>query len=231
MQVHELVGFHKTRRSAHKRAHDVDILRHDLLRTGALHLHGNVLAAHELGTVHLRERCAAERLAVDPGEHLAHFLAVLGLQAVAHHPKRHGFHVGAQTAQLVAELLGQNLGPVGKNLPHLDEHGAELLEQAAQAHGRQIVPRLVFAHERKDLRDALAPPLWRELVLLGGSHDLRLFWEGIDGARAAMEAARGHLLLVGEHEGIVGIKRLVARAVLGCSGLGCHMRRSTRPSP
>ena len=76
MQVHKLIGVDKLRNDAHHRANDVDVLRHNLLRAGALHLNGHVLAGHQTGTVYLRERRAAERVGIDRVEHLPQALAV-----------------------------------------------------------------------------------------------------------------------------------------------------------
>ena len=56
MQVHKLVGVDELGNDAHHRTDDVDVLCHDLLRAGALHLNGHVLTCHQAGTVHLRER-------------------------------------------------------------------------------------------------------------------------------------------------------------------------------
>ena len=77
MQVNKLIGVDELGNDAHHRTDNIDVLRHHLLRTGALHLNGHVLACHQTGTVYLRERRASERVGVDRVEHLPQALAVL----------------------------------------------------------------------------------------------------------------------------------------------------------
>ena len=89
--------------------------------------------------MYLRERRASERVGVDRVEHLPQALAVFLFQTAEHHLIRHRLYVGAQATKLVAKPLRQNLGAVSQNLPHLDEHGAELFEQATKAHRRELV--------------------------------------------------------------------------------------------
>lgn len=151
VQVNELIGVDELGNNAHHRADDIDVLRHNLLRTGALHLDGYVIARHQTSAVHLRERCATKRIGVDRIEHLPQAQAVFLFQAAEHYLVRHRLHVGTQTAQLIAKALRQNLGPVGQNLPHLDEHGAELLEQAAQANRREVIPHTVLFDQANNL--------------------------------------------------------------------------------
>ena len=76
VQVNELIGVDELGDDAHHRANDIDVLGHDLLSTGALHLDGHVLARHQASTVHLRERGAAKRVGVDRVEHLPQAQAV-----------------------------------------------------------------------------------------------------------------------------------------------------------
>ena len=159
LEIDELVGFHKTGGVTHDRAHDVDVLRHDLLCAGTLDLDGHVLARGEAGAVHLRERGASQGLGVDRVEDVAQGVPVLGLEPLEHHLVGHRVDIRAQAAQLVAEALGQDLRAIRQDLPHLHEHGAELLDQAAQAHRRDVVPDLVLAREADDLGYALAAAL------------------------------------------------------------------------
>ena len=97
----------------------------------ALHLNGHVLAGHQAGAVHLCKRSASERVGIDRIEHLPQALAIFLFQTPEHYLIRNRLYVGAQATELVAKPLWQNLGTVSQNLPHLDEHGAELFEQAA----------------------------------------------------------------------------------------------------
>ena len=129
-QVDNLLGLDEACDVARERAHDVDVLRHDLLGAGALHLHGDVLARHEARPMHLRERRGAQRVGIDGVEDLPELVPVFRLQAIEHHRIRHRIDLRAQAAQLIAVALGQDLGTVGENLPHLHEHGAEFLEHA-----------------------------------------------------------------------------------------------------
>ena len=55
VQVNELIGVDELGNDTHHRADDIDVLRHNLLRTGALNLDGHVLARHQTSAVHLRE--------------------------------------------------------------------------------------------------------------------------------------------------------------------------------
>ena len=183
LEIDELVGFHKMGRLGHDGAHDVNVLRHDLLGAGALHLDGHILAREQRSSMHLRERRASQGLAVDMREYLSEWPAVFGDEAIVHHGERNGLHVRAKTTQLIAVLLRQDLGAIGEDLPHLDEHGTQILEHAPQSARRKIVPCLVLAHDRQDLSDALATAARGELDLLGRSHGLRLLREDVDGAR------------------------------------------------
>lgn len=70
VQVNELIGVDELGNDTHHRADDIDVLRHNLLRTGALHLDGHILARHQTSAVHLRERCATKRIGIDRIEHL-----------------------------------------------------------------------------------------------------------------------------------------------------------------
>ena len=206
VQVNKLIGVDELGNDTHHRADDIDVLRHNLLRTGALHLDGHVLARHQTSAVHLRERCATKRIGVDRIEHLPQAQAVFFLQAAKHHLVRHRLHVGTQTAQLIAKALRQNLGPVGQNLPHLDEHGAELLEQAAQADRREVIPHTVLFDQANNLPNALAATRRRELVFLIRRHRVGLLGDHIDSARLLASARNGGLDLVGN-------RRLVTQGI------------------
>ena len=197
--IDELIGLDKTRDMPCERAHDVDVLRHDLLGAGTLHLDGNVLPRDETRAVHLRERGASERVGIDGIEQIAELLAVFRLEAVEHHRIRHRIDLGAQTTQLIAETLRQDLRAVGEDLAHLDEHGAQLLKQAAQLDRRDVVPDLILAHQCENLGDAPAATGEAQLILLGIGHDLRLIGHRIDRATATRRARRdlGYLRLVG----------------------------------
>ena len=196
VQVNKLIGVDELGNDAHHRTDDVDVLRHDLLRAGALDLNGHVLARHQAGAVYLRERGASERVGVDCVEHLPQALAVLLFQTAEHYPIRHRLYVGAQATQLVAKPLRQDLGAVGQNLPHLDEHGAELFEQTAQAHWREVIPHAVLFDQANDLPNALATTCRRELVFLVRRHRVGLLRDHIDGAWLLASARDGGLNLI-----------------------------------
>ena len=196
MQVNKLIGIDELGNDTHHRANDVDVLSHDLLRAGALHLNGNVLARHQTSAVHLRERCATKRIGIDRIEHLPQAQAVFFLQTAKHYLVRHRLHVGAQTTQLVAKALRQNLGPVGQNLPHLDEHGAEFLEQAAQTNRREVIPHAVLFDQANNLPNAFATTRRRELVFLVRRHRVGLLGDHIDSARLFASARDGGIDLI-----------------------------------
>ena len=196
MQVHKLIGVDELGNNAHHRTDDVDVLRHNLLRAGALHLNGHVLAGHQTGAVHLRERRASERVGVDRVEHLPQALAVLLFQTAEHYLVWHRLYVGAQATQLVAKPLRQNLGAVSQNLPHLDEHGAELFEQTTQAHRREVVPYAVLFDQANDLPNALTTTCRRELVFLVRCHRVGLLGDHIDSARLLASARDGGIDLI-----------------------------------
>ena len=141
------------------------------------------------------------------GEDLFQRAPVLRNKAIVHHRKRHRLDIGAQVPQLVAVLLRKDLGPVRENLPHLDEHGAQILEHMAQTARREIVPRLVFPHDADDLGDALAAAARCELDLLGGRHGLRLLGDHIDSARGTPRHAQ-RLLDTFQVDGVFGAQRL-----------------------
>ena len=188
VQVNELIGVDELGNDTHHRADDIDVLCHNLLRTGALHLDGHVLARHQTSAVHLRERCATKRIGVDRIEHLPQAQAVFFFQTAEYDLVRHRLHVGAQTTQLVAKALRQNLGPVGQNLPHLDEHGAEFLEQAAQTNRREVIPHAVLFDQANNLSNAFATTRRRELVFLVRRHRVGLLGDHIDSARLLASA-------------------------------------------
>ena len=196
VQVNELIGVDELGNDTHHRADDIDVLRHNLLRTGALHLDGHVLARHQTSAVHLRERCATKRIGIDRIEHLPQAQAVFFLQTAEYDLVRHRLHVGAQTTQLVAKALRQNLGPVGQNLPHLDEHGAEFLEQAAQTNRREVIPHAVLFDQAYNLPNAFATTRRRELVFLVRRHRVGLLGHHIDGARLLASARDGGVDLI-----------------------------------
>ena len=196
VQVNELIGVDELGNDTHHRADDIDVLCHNLLRTGALHLDGHVLARHQTSAVHLRERCATKRIGVDRIEHLPQAQAVFFFQTTEYDLVRHRLHVGPQTTQLVAKALRQNLGPVGQNLPHLDEHGAEFLEQAAQTNRREVVPHAVLFDQANNLPDAFATTRRRELVFLVRRHRVGLLWHHIDSARLLASARDGGIDLI-----------------------------------
>ena len=219
VQVNELVGVDELGDDAHHRADDVDVLRHDLLRAGTLHLDGHVLARHQTGAVHLRKRRTTERIGVDRVEHLPQALTVLFLQAAKHHLVRYGLHIGTQATELVAKTLRQNLGAVGQNLAHLDEHGAKLFEQTTQTHRRKVVPHAVLFDQADDLPDALATTGGRKLVLLARRHGIGLFGHHVNGTRLLACARDGGLDLVDN-------RRLVTQGILivVIGGGICHLR-------
>ena len=196
VQVNKLIGVDELGNDTHHRTDDVDVLSHHLLRAGALHLNGHVLAGHQTSAVNLRERCAAERIRVDRIEHLPQAQAVFFFQTTEYDLVRHRLHVGAQTTQLVAKALRQNLGPVSQNLPHLDEHGAELFEQTTQAHRREVIPHAILFDQANDLPNAFAAARRRELVLLVWRHRVGLFGDHIDSARLLASARDGGIDLV-----------------------------------
>ena len=196
VQINELIGVDELGNDTHHRADDIDVLRHNLLRTGALHLDGHILARHQTSAVHLRERCATKRIGIDRIEHLPQAQAVFFLQTAKHYLVRHRLHVGAQTTQLVAKALRQNLGPVGQNLPHLDEHRAEFLEQAAQTNRREVIPHAVLFDQANNLPNAFATTRRRELVFLVRRHRVGLFGHHIDSARLFASARDGGIDLI-----------------------------------
>ena len=196
MQVNKLIGVDELGNDAHHRTDDVDVLRHDLLRAGALHLNGYVLAGHQTGAVHLRERRASERVGVDRVEHLPQALAVFLFQTAEHYLIWHRLYVGAQATELVAKPLRQNLGAVSQNLPHLDEHGTELFEQTTQTHRREVIPYAVLFDQANDLPNALTTTCRCELILLVRRHRVGLLGDHIDSAWLLTSTRDGGLNLI-----------------------------------
>ena len=196
VQVNKLIGVDELGNDTHHRTDDVDVLRHDLLRTGALHFNGHVLAGHQAGTVNLRKRSASKRIGIDRVEHLPQALAVLLFQTAEHHLIRHRLYVGAQATELIAKPLRQDLGAVGQNLPHLDEHGAELFEQTTQAHRCEVIPYAVLFDQANDLPNALTTTCRRELVFLVRRHRVGLLGDHIDSTRLLASARDGGLNLI-----------------------------------
>ena len=96
------------------------------------------------------------------------------MQAITNDCIGHRVHIGAKLAQLIAKTLGQYLGAIRQNLPHLDKHGAQLFKQTAQADRRNVVPHLIFTEKLEYLADSPAPAGGRQLVLLARSDDGRL---------------------------------------------------------
>ena len=146
--------------------------------------------------MNLCKRSATERVGVDRVEHLPQALAVFLFQTAEHYLIRHRLYVGAQATQLVAKPLRQNLGAVGQNLPHLDEHGAELFEQTTQAHRCEVIPYAVLFDQANDLPNALTTTCRRELVFLVRSHRVGLFGDHIDSARLLAGARDGGIDLI-----------------------------------
>ena len=146
--------------------------------------------------MYLRERRASERIGVDRVEHLPQALTVFLFQTAKHYLIWHRLYVGAQATELVAKPLRQNLGAVSQNLPHLDEHGAEFLEQAAQTNRREVIPYAVLFDQANDLPNAFAAACRRELVFLVRRHRVGLLGHHIDSARLLASARDGGIALV-----------------------------------
>ena len=202
LQVDELVLAHEAARVARERPHDRDVLRHDLFDVRALDLHGDELAGHEARLVHLRHGRRAQRAVVDGVEDLLERGLVLGAQGLDHGRVVHGHHARPKAGELPREVLGKDLGAHGEDLARLDEGGAELLEHAAQALGREAVEDVVAPHDLDHLADAGEAGGGRELVVVRA------------GGAAAEQADRlGGLAprLALLHGGIPGVENLLGR--------------------
>ena len=171
LQVEELLVAHEEGRVARERAHDRDVLRHDLLHVRALDLDGHELARDEARLVHLRDRRRAQGNVVYCVEDLLDRGVVLGTQGLEHEVSVHRLHVGAQLRKLVAEGLGKDLGAHREDLARLHEGRAELLEELAERLGREPVEDVVVTRDREDLLQAACLLAPRDLVAhaLGGA--------------------------------------------------------------
>ena len=165
-EVDELVVAQEPVGAARQRAHDRDILRHDLLHVGALNLDGHQLTRDQAGLVHLRDRRRSERHVVDRVEDVLYGLGVLVAQRLEHGLAVHRLDFGAQLLELVAEALGQNLGPHGEYLAGLHKGRAQLLQQLAQRLRGEPVQDVVLLRDLKDLAKTCRLARARNLIAI-----------------------------------------------------------------
>jgi len=93
--------------------------------------------------MHLRHRCACNRLRIEALEDLAHGLAVGAMERGQHVGQRERRHPVLQLRELVGDIGRQEIAPRRQHLPELDEDRAEGGERLAQAHRarrREIAP-------------------------------------------------------------------------------------------
>ena len=165
LQVEELIRPYEPAEAPGQRAHDRDILGHDLLDMGALDLDGDELSGDEARLVDLSHGGGAERMVVDGVENVLYRLVVLGAKGLEHRLAVHWLDVGAQLGELARKALGQDLRAHRKNLARLDEGGAELLEHTAQALRREPVEDVVAPDDLQDLADPAQAARARQVVL------------------------------------------------------------------
>ena len=96
LQIEELIGPYEPAEAPGQRAHDGDVLGHDLLDMGALDLDGYKLACGEARLMDLRHGGGAERMVVDGVEDVLDGPVVLGAKGGEHRLAVHGLDVGAQ---------------------------------------------------------------------------------------------------------------------------------------
>ena len=164
LEVEELVGPHEAAEPAGERAHDGDVLGHNLLHMRPLDLDGHELARDQARLVHLGDRGGAEGVVVDGVEDVLDGAVVLGSQGREDRVAIHGLHVRAQAGELACERRRENLRAHGEDLACLDEGGAQLLEHVAQALGREAVENVVAADDGEHLADAAQARGAREVV-------------------------------------------------------------------
>ena len=192
LEIEELVRADEAAQSARERAHDGDVLGHDLLDMRALYLDGHELACNQARLVHLGDGGGAERVVVDGVEDLLDGAVVLGAQGGEHRLAVHRLDVGAQLGELAREARRQDLGTHREDLAGLDEGGAELLEHPPQALGRETVEDVVATHDLQDLSDAPKAARAREVVL---RRPLGSAAEDADRVRPRIGAVAGHLVV------------------------------------
>ena len=109
LQVEELIRSYEPAEAPGQRAHDRDVLGHDLLDMGTLDLDGDELSGDEACLVDLRHGGGAERMVVDGVENVLYRLVVLGAKGGEHRLAVHRLDVGAQLGELARKALGQDL--------------------------------------------------------------------------------------------------------------------------
>ena len=105
----------------HSAPQEHDVLAHDLVDAGALHLDDDLLARHEDGEVHLRDARRAERFLVDVGKDLLPALVALVLDDFQNDGIRKRLRLSLQLHELVAVLRRQEVGTHAHDLPELYE--------------------------------------------------------------------------------------------------------------
>ena len=152
---HHLAGFEAARvSSAHALdpachpAHEAGVFFHHRQQIGAQHFDGhfaaNALAINQRRKVHLRDRGAGHRLAIELHEQTIQRFAKGALDGGNSHLSRKRRHAVLQLGQLGGDVGRQQVAPGGKHLAELDEKRAEFFERHAQplATGRiQIAPQ------------------------------------------------------------------------------------------
>ncbi len=131
-------------------AQERDVLVDHLCDVRSQHLDRDLGAVGQLGKMHLRDRRARHRYAVERPEHLVDGLAVEAHERRDHGVRRERRHPVLQLGELVGDVERNQVATGRKHLPELDEDGPEILEREAQAHGprcRRVAP------ERQRVRD------------------------------------------------------------------------------
>ena len=107
---------------------------HRLVDRRTLHLHHHRLPGLQTRRVGLRDRGGPDRIPVELGEHPIDGCPQLLLQLRLHDLPGERLDRALEAAQLEPQRLREQILPSGRDLAHLHEHDAALLERGAEGH-------------------------------------------------------------------------------------------------
>ena len=154
------------RRAAHKG----DVAHHVLAHMVATDFNGHGFAAFgKRRLVDLRDGSRSKRFGGDVAEHVVPIAIVKVTQTTLHQRKRLRRGGRTQGLQRIAVFLGKHVGSSRKNLPQLDERGAELLEQTYEFFGRNALRDFRVAQRLHDFGETSR----RSFVVYAAAEQLR----------------------------------------------------------
>ena len=113
---------------------ELEVAVNDRQHVRAQHLHRRRVTVAERREVHLRDRRARDRLALEAREDLADRLPERAFDLGDREVGRERRHAVLQLRELVGDVRGQQVAARREHLAELDEDRPERLERAAQAH-------------------------------------------------------------------------------------------------